>query len=43
MRLDYSQFQKEICPSPSDVRDVRQIWQIYVKKLSEVGLCPKIV
>ena len=28
------------CPSPSDVREVRQI---SLQKLSEVGMCPKIV
>ena len=32
-------FKKKICPSPSNVREVRQI---SVQKLSEVRVCPKI-
>ena len=31
---------KKICPSPSDVRES---WQLSVRKLSEAGLCPKFV
>ena len=35
----WCQFQKKICQSPSNVRQVKQI---SVQKLSEVGVCPKL-